>query len=213
MTGRLIVLEGGEGTGKTTQARRLARHLGATLTFEPGATPIGARIRDLLLDPEVKGLDARAEALLLAADRAQHVAEVVGPALERGEVVVSDRFVGSSLAYQGHGRQLDLTEVARLSEWATGGLVPDVVVLLELAVHEAHARLAQRHGAGGGAGAHEYGGDRMEREERAFHERVAQGFRELAAADTGRWVVVDAGGSVDEVGDRVLDAVRSRVDL
>ena len=211
--GRLIALEGGEGTGKTTQARRLARHLGAALTFEPGATPIGTRIRDLLLDPGLGGLDARAEALLLAADRAQHVVDLVAPALDRGETVVTDRYIGSSLAYQGHGRQLDVTEVARLSEWATGGLLPDLVVLLELPVHEAHARLAQRNEAGGGAGADERGGDRMEREERAFHERVARGFRELAAEDAERWVVVDAAGTIEDVGGRVRDAVRDRVGL
>jgi dTMP kinase len=130
VAGRFIAFEGGEGTGKSTQARRLAERLGARLTREPGGTPAGDRIRALLLDPSTGELDARAEALLLAADRAQHVATVIRPALDAGEDVVTDRYEGSSLAYQGHGRGLPLEEVLRISGWATGGLRPDLVVLL-----------------------------------------------------------------------------------
>ena len=120
----LIALEGGEGTGKSTQARRLAERLGpdTVLTFQPGATDIGASIRGILLDPATQGLDLRAEALLMAADRAQHVAEVIRPALAEGRTVVTDRYLYSSIAYQGFGRELDPAEVAGLSTFATGGL-------------------------------------------------------------------------------------------
>ena len=125
---RLIVFEGGEGSGKSTQAALLASRLGAVLTREPGGTAWGRRIRSLVLDAAVATpLDVRAEALLMAADRAQHVSEVIRPALDQGKVVVSDRFVDSSLAYQGIARGLGLEEIYRISEWATGGLLPDVV--------------------------------------------------------------------------------------
>ncbi|MDP9402276.1 MAG: dTMP kinase [Actinomycetota bacterium] len=191
--GRLIAFEGGEACGKSTQAAVLAERLGAVLTREPGGTPAGERVRALLLDAEVAGLDGRAEALLMAAARAQHVAEVVGPALAAGRDVVSDRFSHSSLAYQGYGRGLDLAEVRRLSDWATGGLWPDAVVLLHLPPGQAlTAPVAP---------------DRFESEARHFHERVAAGFRELAAGDPERWRVVDAAGSIEEVAARVWSAV------
>jgi dTMP kinase len=196
VSGRFIVLEGGEGSGKSTQARLLADALGAVLTREPGATEVGRRIRDVVLDPAAgRGLDDRAEALLMAADRAQHVAEVVRPALDAGRDVVSDRFSGSTLAYQGHGRGLDLGELAWLSRWAARGLEPDVVVLLDVPREVAAARM-------GGAP------DRMEAAGAAFHARVLAGYRSLAAADPARWVVVDGTGAVEEVAERVLKAVR-----
>jgi dTMP kinase len=196
VSGRFIVLEGGEGSGKSTQARLLADALGAVLTREPGATEVGRRIRDVVLDPAAGlGLDDRAEALLMAADRAQHVAEVVRPALDAGRDVVSDRFSGSTLAYQGHGRGLDLGELAWLSRWAARGLEPDVVVLLDVPREVAAARM-------GGAP------DRMEAAGAAFHARVLAGYRSLAAADPARWVVVDGTGAVEEVAERVLKAVR-----
>jgi dTMP kinase len=196
VSGRFIVLEGGEGSGKSTQARLLADALGAVLTREPGATEVGRRIRDVVLDPAAgRGLDDRAEALLMAADRAQHVAEVVRPALDAGRDVVSDRFSGSTLAYQGHGRGLDLGELAWLSRWAARGLEPDVVVLLDVPREVAAARM-------GGAP------DRMEAAGAAFHTRVLAGYRSLAAADPARWVVVDGTGTVEEVAERVLKAVR-----
>ncbi|MDQ3570930.1 MAG: dTMP kinase, partial [Actinomycetota bacterium] len=169
MRGRLIALEGGEASGKTTQAAILARRLDAVLTREPGGTPVGERVRSLLLDAKVTSLDAKAEALLMAADRAQHVAEVIGPALEAGRHVVTDRYAHSSLAYQGHGRGLPVDEVSRVSEWAAGGLWPDVVVLVDVPEDVARRRRA--------------GSDRFELEERAFHRRVADGYHQLVAED------------------------------
>ena len=181
------MFEGGEGSGKSTQAARLAERLGAVLTREPGGTEMGRRIRALVLDPSVgTALDVRAEALLMAADRAQHVAEVIRPALARGVDVVSDRFTGSTLAYQGFARGLPVPELARLSSWATGGLEPDVVILLDLPAEVAATRMKPQ-------------ADRMEAAGAEFHRRVAEGYRALAADDPGRWRVVDGSGSVTEV--------------
>ena len=199
--GRFVVFEGGEGSGKSTQARRLAERWGAVFTFEPGATPVGQRLREILLSPETGHLEPRAEALLMAADRAHHVATVIQPALLRGRDVVCDRFVGSSLAYQGHGRGLGVTEVAALSAFATDGLVPDLVVLLVVAPEEARARMAA-------AGAPD---DRLEAAGDAFHARVAEGYAMLAAHDPDRWVVVDGTGPPDEVADRVAAVVEDRL--
>jgi dTMP kinase len=192
--GRFFVLEGGEGSGKSTQARMLAGSLGAVLTHEPGETRLGGHIRDLVLAPTLP-IGARAETLLMAADRAQHVEEVIRPALERGQDVVCDRFSGSTLAYQGYGRGLDLEDLAWISRWAARGLEPDVVILLDVPSDVAANRMA-------GAP------DRMEAEDRSFHERVVAGYRALATADPARWVVVDGAGTVDEVAERVLKAVR-----
>lgn len=193
--GRLIAFEGGEGCGKSTQARHLAAHLGAVLTREPGGTAVGLRVRDIVLDPTLHGLDAKAEALLLAADRAQHVAEVIRPALDRGDDVVSDRFSGSTLAYQGYGRQLGLEPLESVSRWAAGDLEPDLVVLLDVPASTALARVAER------------GRDRMEAEAVAFHQRVADGYRALATARPGQWVLVDGTGTVEEVAARVRAVV------
>lgn len=200
MTARFVVFEGGEGCGKSTQAERLATALDAVLTREPGATAVGERIRDLVLGPGTGMLDARAEALLIAADRAQHVAEVVRPALAAGRHVVSDRYVGSSLAYQGVARGLGVDEVRRVSEWATGGLWPDLVVLLDVPEEESARR---RRGEAP---------DRMESAGDVFHAAVVKGFRQLAASDP-TWVVVDGVGAVDEVAERVQAVVQERLDL
>ena len=199
--GRLIAFEGGEGIGKSTQAERLAGHLGALLTREPGGTLVGERVRALLLDREVQGLDGRAEALLMAAARAQHVATVIRPALEAGRDVVTDRYSHSSLAYQGYGRGLDLDELRGLSTWATVGLWPDLVVLLDVSIEEAAGR---RSHAG-------HPPDRLEAETEEFHRRVVEGFRAMAAADPERWVVVDGTGSADDVTERMLKAVDARL--
>lgn len=195
MSGRgvLIAFEGGEACGKSTQAAILAGRLGAVLTREPGGTAVGERVRDVLLDAAVVGLDPRAEALLMAAARAQHVAEVVGPALASGRHVVTDRFSHSSVAYQGYGRGLDLVEVRRLSDWATEGLWPDVVVLLKLPDGASLAAPAAP--------------DRFETEGGGFHEQVAAGFLAMAAGDPDTWRVVDAAGTVEEVAARVWEAV------
>lgn len=187
-----MVFEGGEGSGKSTQARRLAERWGALLTFEPGDTEVGRRLREILLSPETGDLDVRAEALLMAADRAHHVATVVNPALLRGRDVVCDRYVGSSVAYQGHGRGLDPHHVAALSAFATDGLRPDAVVLLEVPEDVAAERLAA-------AGTP----DRLEAAGVEFHRRVAEGYRAQAAADPARWVTVDGTGSLDDVAARV----------
>jgi dTMP kinase len=199
--GRLIAFEGGEGIGKSTQAERLACHLDAVLTREPGGTDVGERVRELLLDRAVSGLDARAEALLMAAARAHHVATVVRPALDAGRDVVTDRYSHSSLAYQGHGRGLDLDELRDLSTWATAGLWPDVVVLLDVPGDEAAAR-RDRNGQAP---------DRLEAEADDFHRRVVEGFHALAADDPERWVVVDGTGDADAVAERVRAAVDAKL--
>jgi len=198
----LIAFEGGEGTGKSTQARRLAERLGdrALLTYQPGATAIGASIREVLLDPATTGLDPRAETLLMAADRAQHVAEVIRPALAAGKVVVTDRYLHSSVAYQGYGRQLGPEAVLAVSAFATGGLLPDVVVLRVVRPEVRDARLAARGGH-----------DRFERAGAEFHQRVEDGFLALAAADPDRWVVVDGDAAVDEVAARIDAALAPRL--
>jgi dTMP kinase len=197
-SGRFIALEGGEGCGKSTQAQRLADHLGARLTREPGGTPAGERLRDIVLDPATGELDFRAEVLLIAAARADHVARVIRPALEGGEDVVTDRYVASSLAYQGHGRRLGVEDVARINEWATGGLKPDLTILLDVPEDVAAQRMDTDL-------------DRLEAVGDGFHERVADGYRALAAADPDAWAVVDGAGTVDEVFTRVLAAVQDRL--
>ncbi|HEX2062950.1 MAG TPA: dTMP kinase [Acidimicrobiales bacterium] len=196
MRGRLIAFEGGEASGKSTQAALLAEALGAVLTREPGGTAVGEQIRALLLDRLGPPLDPRAEVLLMAAARAQHVVEVLRPALDAGREVVCDRYAHSSLAYQGYGRGLPLDEVRRLSAWATGDLWPDVVVLLEVPDEVARARMGTP--------------DRFEAEDLHFHDRVRHGFRELAASDPERWRVVDGSGTPEEVAARVRAAVADR---
>lgn len=190
------MLEGGEATGKSTQAAILAERLGAVLTREPGGTATGERIRGLLLDPTLPGLDRRAETLLLLAARAQHVAEGIRPALAAGREVVCDRYSGSTLAYQGWGRGLAPGELAELSAWATAGLEPDVVVLLTVTPEVAAERMARRGGP-----------DRMEGEGADFFRRVDEGFAAQAGADPSRWRVVDGDGAVAEVAARVAAAV------
>ena len=193
--GRFVAFEGGEGTGKSTQAAIAAQRLDGLLTREPGGTEVGERVRSLVLDSALH-IDDRAEALLMAAARAQHVAEVIEPALALGRDVVTDRFTGSSLAYQGIARGLGVEEVMALSTFATAGLVPDAVILLDLPPAISSTRLT-------GAP------DRMERAGVAFHQRVADGFRSLAAGDPS-WTVVDAHGTVEDVAARVamvLDAM------
>jgi dTMP kinase len=191
--GRFIVFEGVDGVGKSTQAARLAARLGAVLTREPGSTALGVQLRALLLDPAVE-IGDRAEALLMAADRAQHAATVLAPALAEGRDVVCDRYAGSSVASQGYGRGLRPEEGRSWSLWATEGLQPDLVVLLDGRSHRAAADDDRFEGAGGG-----------------FRDRVAEGFRAQAACEPARWVVVDAGGTVDGVAAAVADVVRTRL--
>jgi dTMP kinase len=198
--GRLVVLEGCDGSGKSTQAGRLVRRLegcGLTVaaTFEPGATELGRALRDVLLGTELR-VDPRAEALLMAADRAQHVAEVVAPALARGSWVVSDRFVGSSLAYQGGARGLGADAVAALSQFATDGIGPDLVVYLAAPVDVLRARRQER-------------ADRIEAEGDDFLVAVARAYDALAAEHG--WSVVDASPDADAVEDAVWAAVERLV--
>jgi dTMP kinase len=197
MRGRFIAFEGGEACGKSTQAQLLADRLGAVLTREPGGTAIGERIRAVLLDPAVTALDDRAEALLMAAARAQHVAEVIEPALQAGRHVVTDRFGGSSIAYQGYGRGLPVEEIRSLSAWASGGLWPDLTILLTV------------DGALGPARAL----DRLEAAGDDFHARVAEGFAAQAAADPVGWAEVDGRGSPEEVAARVAFVVQERLHI
>ncbi|HTV12383.1 MAG TPA: dTMP kinase [Acidimicrobiales bacterium] len=192
---RFIVLEGGEGAGKSTQAEILAKDLGAVFTREPGGTAVGEALRRLVLDSALPPLVARAEALLMLAARAQHVAEVIEPALARGQDVVCDRYSGSTLAYQGYARGLAVEELADLDRWATGGRVPDVVVLLDVPVALARRRRAASRP------------DRIEREADDFFERARSGFRHLAAADPARWRVVDGALDVAAVAVAVRRAV------
>ncbi|MFI6644417.1 dTMP kinase [Streptomyces sp. NPDC050504] len=184
-TGFFIALEGGDGAGKSTQVEALAEWIRAkghevVVTREPGATPVGKRLRSILLDVSSAGLSNRAEALLYAADRAEHVDSVVRPALERGAIVISDRYIDSSVAYQGAGRDLSPTEIARISRWATSGLVPHLTVLLDVSPETARERFTEAP-------------DRLESEPMEFHQRVRSGFLTLASADPARYLVVDAG--------------------
>ena len=201
--GLFIAFEGGEGAGKSTQAKLLAEWVrgfrdDVVVTFEPGATKAGAAVRKLLLSPAHRELSSRAEAMLYAADRADHVDNVVRPALERGAVVITDRFMDSSLAYQGGGRDLPLAELRRLSLWATCGIRPDLTILLDLdpAVGLARAGSAP---------------DRMEAESLEFHERVRTVFRELAHQGRSHYVVIDASKPPEEVAEQVRVAVERRL--
>ena len=198
--GLFIALEGGEGAGKTTQARMLAiwlRDLGydVVTTREPGATKAGMRLRALLLDTAHANMSPRAEALIFAADRAQHVAEVIGPALQRGAVVITDRYVDSSLAYQGAARGLRSDDVAWLSRWATGGLMPDLTILLDLPPLDGLGRRTRSM-------------DRLEAEPSDFHERVRAGFLGLAHREPERYLVVDATRPPAELTAEIEDRLR-----
>lgn len=200
-TGRYITLEGAEGCGKSTHAARLADSLDAVLTRETGGTSIGLRIREILHDTEVGNLSHRAEALLAAADRAQHIHEVVAPALTAGRHVVSDRSVYSTLAYQGYGRGLVLDEVRRLNEWAVGRFWPDLVLLLDAEPDVLERRMRGRQL------------DRFEREGDDFHRRVRDGFRHLAVDEPARWVVINGAQPLDSVERAIRDAVSERLGI
>ena len=195
---RYIAFEGAEGCGKSTQAARFADRIGATLTRETGGTRIGARLREILHDTDMTAMTRRAEALITAADRAQHLAEVVRPALSAGSTVVSDRSVFSTLAYQGYGRELDVDELRRINDWAVGGLWPDLVVLIDTPDEVIAERMSTRKL------------DRFEAAGDAFHERVIGGFREMAAADPAHWITVAAVGSIQNVGEQIAAALAER---
>jgi dTMP kinase len=193
-TGMFLCFEGGEGAGKSTQARILRQRLEdeghvVVLTREPGATPVGAEVRRIVLDPATGELSHRTEALLYAADKAEHVHAVVLPALERGEVVITDRYVDSTLAYQGAGRDLRTEELEQVARWATGDLRPHLTVLLDLEPADGLTRFDER--------------DRIEGESIEFHRRVRAEFLRLAASDPDHYLVLDARAPVDEIADAV----------
>ncbi|RZV46912.1 MAG: dTMP kinase [Acidimicrobiales bacterium] len=198
--GFFIVFEGGDGSGKSTQASRLAARIDAVLTREPGGTAVGAKIRHLVLDPTHPELADRTEALLMAADRAQHVAELIEPTITNGRHVVSDRYVYSSLAYQGVGRGLGIDEVGAVNTFGTGGLEPDLVVLLEVDSSVASERLGDEL-------------DRIERAGSSLAQTVAATYREFADANPDLWAVVNGTGTPDEVGQRIDDVVMQRLGL
>jgi dTMP kinase len=200
-----ITVEGPDGSGKSTQAKLLADHLreqglDVLFTREPGGTEIGDQIRRVIMSMENKRMSPEAEFLLFSASRAQLVQEVIRPKLEAGGVVVCDRFYDSSLAYQGYGHQLDLDQVRAVTALATGGLVPDVTVLLDL---PSEVGLSRRREAGRW--------NRLDDYDLAFHERARAGYLRLAQAEPERWVVIDAVGSPDEIHGRLLQAVRPRL--
>jgi dTMP kinase len=208
VTGRFITLEGGDGAGKTTQAELLTAWLeehGRTVvrTREPGGTDLGQRIREMVLH-ERGHVAPRAEALLYAADRAHHVETVVRPALARGAVVLQDRYIDSSVAYQGVARGLGADRIRSVSEWAADGLVPDLTVLLDLDVTVGRSRVAAARGDVF---------DRLESEAATFHETVRRAFLDAAAAEPERFLVVDAGQPADAVHRRVRAAVGAVVGI
>jgi dTMP kinase len=194
-----IALEGLEGCGKSTHAKRLGEHLNAVITREPGGTRIGSLLRGILADVENTDLAPRTEALLMAADRAQHMAEVVQPALDRGQHVVSDRSIYSTLAYQGYGRRLGTPDLLSISTWALNGRLPDLVVFISVPTPILNERLAKRNL------------DRVEREGADFFARINDGFTEIREADPDRWIVIDGTAPKDDVELAIRTAVTDRL--
>ena len=203
-----ITFEGPDGSGKTTQLQLLVRWLHewereVVLTREPGGTAIGEQIRTVLHDPDNKAMDARTEILLYAADRAQHVAQMIRPALANDKIVISDRYVDSTLAYQGYGREMDLARLRTITDFATGGLKPDLTFYLDILPEEG----LQRRQLGG----EEW--NRMDAEALAFHRRVRAGYLALVAADQGRWEVIDADRPVEDVQAEIRSVVAKRLGI
>ncbi len=205
--GYFITLEGPDGSGKTTQACLLAEWLreqsyDVVLTREPGGTDIGDQIRTVLHDPHNTAMDARAEILLYSASRAQHVAQLIRPALAAGKIVISDRYAASTLAYQGYGRELDLETLRTITDFATGGLTPDLTLYLDIA-------------PGAGLQRRQVGGDewnRMDAETLGFHQRARAGYLKLAQMEPERWLIVDAARPVEEVQTEIRAMVQARLE-
>ena len=194
--GVFVCFEGGEGSGKSTQSRLLSealteRGMRVLLTFEPGDTGVGKELRRIVLSPETGTLADKTEALLYAADKAEHVETAVLPALERGEVVITDRYVDSMLAYQGAGRVLNVTEVEEVARWATGDLRPHLTVVLDLEPEHGLGRFTER--------------DRIEGESPEFHQRVRDAFVAMAKDAPDHYLVLDARAPVDEIHRRILE--------
>lgn len=198
MPGHFITVEGPDGSGKSTQARLLAEHLGAIYTREPGGTKLGEKLRNMVLDPNSEALSDHAEALMIAAARAQHVEEVVIPAIEQDKNVVSDRFIESSVAYQGYGRGLGPEKILEISLFATQNLQADLIVLIDIDAPLAANRRGKNL-------------DRIEKAGDDFHSRVMNAYRMMASDDPGRWVVIDGSGTVNEVSRKVITGVESRL--
>ena len=202
-----ITFEGIEGSGKTTQLRRLAERIpDAVVTKEPGGTPIGDRIRAILLDPQSTGMDPTTELFLYAASRRQLVAELIRPALERGGVVLCDRYTDSTLAYQGFGRLLNLDELQTLNTWATGGLIPGLTLLFDLPEDLGLSRARSRNDAS--TALQDEG--RFEGEDLRFHRRVREGYLSLALSEPLRYVVIDAQGTAEDVYGRMAAVLADR---
>ena len=197
--GKYIAFEGLEGCGKSTHVKRLAESLDAVATREPGGTRVGAMLRAILADPENTDIDARTELLLMTADRAQLMSEVIEPTLASGRHVVSDRSVYSTLAYQGYGRGLGVDTIRDINEWALNQTLPDIVVWIRIPREEAERRLAKRDL------------DRFEREGADFFARIADGFAEMAAADPNRWILIDGTLPKDDVQAAIHAAVSPRL--
>jgi dTMP kinase len=208
--GFFLAVEGIEGSGKTTQVARLDQRVRATgqnvvVTKEPGGTLLGDRIRAILLDPQEEGMDPLAELFLYAAARRQHVVELIRPSLERGAVVICDRFTDATLAYQGFGRLLELDRLRQINDWATDRLQPDLTVILDVAESFGLERARARNAA---ADLHHE--SRFEGEDLRFHRRVREGYLSLAEAEPERYAVVDASGTADEVFARMIETLRAR---
>ena len=201
MRGKYIAFEGLEGCGKSTHVPRLAAALDAVATREPGGTPIGASLRAAMLDANNTSLSPRAEALMMAADRAQHVQDVILPAIQSGRHVVSDRSVYSSLAYQGFGRGLGESTIRGFNSWAIQDTWPDLVIYIEVPIDTLLERLKKREL------------DRFEREDRSFFERIAEGFSAMAAAEPYRWLVINGMPPKDELAATIHARVIERLHL
>jgi dTMP kinase len=199
--GKYIAFEGLEGCGKSTHVKRLATRLNAVMTREPGGTVVGSMLRNILIDPANTNLSPRAEALLMASDRAQHIAELISPTLASGQHVVSDRSVYSSLAYQGYGREQDLAELKRINDWAIGGLWPELVIYIEVPTEILIERMKKREL------------DRFEREDSEFFKRVADGFSQMAAADPKRWLIIDGTPDKDDLEKIISTGVQERLSI
>ena len=199
MKAKFIAFEGGDASGKSTQARRVSETLNAVFTREPGGTTVGESLRAILLDPN-ETVAVRAEALLMAASRAQLVADVIRPALLKGQHVVTDRFLASSLAYQGYASGLPIDDVLSLSLFATESLTPDLTILIDISVEESFNRRGQNP-------------DRFEQEDKSFHEKVRKGYLKLAEAEKEKWVVIDGTGTLEEVAFLVDQVIKERLGL
>ncbi|HUP66236.1 MAG TPA: dTMP kinase [Thermoanaerobaculia bacterium] len=211
LDGFFLAVEGIEGSGKTTQVARLEQRIrsgggNVIVTKEPGGTATGNRIRSILLDPQEEGMDPLTELFLYAASRRQHVVELIRPALERGAVVLCDRFTDATLAYQGFGRLLDLDRLRQINDWATDGIRPTLTLILDLPESVGLDRAKERNAA-----EDLQRESRLEGEDLRFHRRVREGYLTLAEAQPDRYAVVDASGSADEVFDRLVQTLESRV--